>query len=58
MADWYAAFEERAAIAQYDGGLERADAEFHALQWLLSEFADCLSRRDPVPERSTRPAAC
>ncbi len=40
-ADWLAFFEERAAIAQHDGGLSRTDAERRAyeccvVRWLNS----------------------
>lgn len=30
LGDWFAAFEERASVLEYDGGLERAEAERQA----------------------------
>ena len=53
-ADWQALFEERAAIAEFDGGLSRTQAEAHALahcaaEWLERQGADLrLSVADAV----------
>ena len=39
--DWLAYFDERAGIAEYDGGLPRAEAEKRAYDYCISE---CLGR--------------
>ena len=36
--DWLAFFDERAAISEHDGGLERADAERQAFECCISEW--------------------
>ncbi len=36
--DWRAYFDERAGIAEHDGGLERADAERQAFECCISEW--------------------
>jgi hypothetical protein len=36
--DWRAYFEERAAIAEFDGGLPRAKAEAVAYAWTVHEW--------------------
>lgn len=36
--DWQAYFDERAAIAEYDGGLSRADAEAQAFECCISRW--------------------
>ena len=36
--DWQAHFDERAGIAEHDGGLERADAEQRAFECCISEW--------------------
>lgn len=53
-ADWQALFDERAAIAEFDGGLPRKEAEVQALahcamEWLERQGADLqLSVADAV----------
>ena len=36
--DWREFFEERAAIAEFDGGLPRGEAEAHAFAWCAGEW--------------------
>ncbi len=36
--DWHGFFEERAAIAEHDGGLSRAEAEARAWKWTVAEW--------------------
>jgi hypothetical protein len=38
--DWRIDYEERAAILQYDGGLDRGEAEAHALQEIAQRIRD------------------
>lgn len=40
LEDWWFDFDERAAIAEYEGGLERSEAEYQALK-LLRWHMDC-----------------
>jgi hypothetical protein len=42
--DWLAFFDERAGIAEFDGGVARAEAEAHAFECCLSEWLN----RNPV----------
>ena len=37
-ADWHFAWDERAAIMEYDGGLSREQAEVHALLDILEQM--------------------
>lgn len=39
-AEWFARFEERAAIREYEGGFDRAEAERLAREDLAEEFPD------------------
>ncbi len=50
--DWQAYFDERAAIAEYDGGLLRADAERQAFECCVMEWL----WRNPPP--ATGPEQC
>ena len=38
--DWRALFDERAGIAEFDGGLPRADAEARAFACCVAEWLD------------------
>jgi hypothetical protein len=49
--DWQAFFEERAGIAEFDGGLPRSDAEARAFECCLSEWLN----RNPA---SSGPGYC
>ena len=49
--DWCAYYDERAAIAEYDGGLSRGDAEREAFKACIVEWL----RRNPV---LSQPGAC
>ena len=51
-ADWREYFEERAAVAEHDGGLSRADAERQAYECSLSEWL----QQHPPP--ASGPAWC
>jgi hypothetical protein len=44
------AYEERAAIAEFDGGLSRADAEAQAIREIYDHLQACqfASNRDPL----------
>ena len=42
--DWQAFFDERAGIAEFDGGMSRADAEAHAFNCCVDEWLN----RNPV----------
>ena len=42
--DWQAFFDERAGIAEFDGGMSRADAEAHAFNCCVDEWL----KRNPV----------
>jgi hypothetical protein len=57
--DWRALFDERAAIAEFDGGLTRASAEARALACCVTEW---LNRnpvnRNPVPLPPGRCIGC
>ena len=50
--DWWAFFDERAGIAEHDGGLSRTDAERQAYECTLSEWL----RQHPPP--ASGPAWC
>ena len=52
--DWQEFFVERAAIAEFDGGLPRADAEARAFSWCAIEWLN----RNFVPSPSGRCLAC
>ncbi|MCA1382691.1 MULTISPECIES: hypothetical protein [unclassified Bradyrhizobium] len=39
--DWLAFFDERAGIAEFDGGMERQDAEARALECCVVEWLNC-----------------
>jgi hypothetical protein len=43
--DWRAFFNERTGIAEFDGGLSRADAEARAFTWCLAEWLNRNLRR-------------
>ncbi|PAP91795.1 hypothetical protein [Mesorhizobium wenxiniae] len=45
--DWRALFDERAAIAEFDGGLPRASAEARALACCVAEWLNCNPVRSP-----------
>lgn len=47
-ADSVDAFEERAAIAEYSGGLTRADAEALAAELVQGDLDRCAARGPPV----------
>jgi hypothetical protein len=53
-ADWLALFEERAGVAEFDGGLSRAAAEARAFACCLAEWLD----RHPVRSPPGRCLAC
>jgi hypothetical protein len=38
--DWQALFDERAGIAEFDGGFPRADAERHAFEYCVIEWVN------------------
>ncbi len=50
--DWRAFFEERAGIAEFDGGLSRADAEKRAFECCVAEW---LNTHPPVTENADCP---
>jgi hypothetical protein len=52
--DWRLFFEERAAIAEFDGGLPRAEAEAQALACCIVEWLN----RNPTPSTPGRCAWC
>jgi hypothetical protein len=52
--DWQAFFDERAAIAEFDGGLPRAEAEAQALTCCIVEWLN----RNPTPSAPGRCAWC
>ncbi len=52
--DWRAFFEERAAIAEFDGGLPRAEAEARAFACCVAEWIN----RNPTPSATGRCMAC
>ena len=39
--DWQALFDERAAVAEFDGGIARAEAEARALNYCVIEWLNC-----------------
>ncbi|EAQ34921.1 hypothetical protein NB311A_05865 [Nitrobacter sp. Nb-311A] len=45
--DWLAFFDERAAIAEFDGGLPRASAEVHAFDCCVVEWLNRNPARSP-----------
>jgi hypothetical protein len=52
--DWRLYFEERAAIAEFDGGLPRAKAEAQAFECCIDEWLN----RNPTPSAPGRCAWC
>ena len=52
--DWLLFFEERAAIAEFDGGLPRTEAEAQALACCIVEWLN----RNPTPSAPGRCAWC
>lgn len=52
--DWQAFFDERAGIAEFDGGLPRAEAEGQAFECCVVEWL----RRNPEPSEPGRCAQC
>ena len=52
--DWRLFFEERAAIAEFDAGLSRTEAEAHALSCCIVEWLN----RNPTPSAPGRCAWC
>jgi hypothetical protein len=52
--DWQVFFEERAGIAEFDGGLSRPEAEAYAFECCIVEWLD----RQPHASTSTRCAQC
>jgi hypothetical protein len=48
--DWRLFFEERAAIAEFDGGLPRSEAEAQAFEWCVVEWVN----RGPTPSLTGR----
>lgn len=52
--DWRAFFDERAGIAEFDGGLSRAAAEAQAFAFCVDEWLN----RHPVPSLPGRCLAC
>lgn len=47
-AEWREAFEERAAIVEFCGGLGRVDAEAMAAELVQVEFGRCTARGPPA----------
>jgi hypothetical protein len=52
--DWRVFFDERAGIAEYDGGVSRAEAEARAFEWCIIEWME----RNPEPSPPDRCAWC
>lgn len=52
--DWQVLFDERAGVAEFDGGLSRTEAEAYAFECCVVEW---LNRR-PCPSTATRCAQC
>jgi len=52
--DWQAFFDERAGIAQFDGGLSREDAEARAFACCVAEWLN----RNPASSATGRCLAC
>jgi len=52
--DWRLYFEERAAVAEFDGGLSRDEAEAQAFEGCIVEWLD----RNPAPSAPGRCAWC
>ena len=52
--DWQVFFEERAAIAEFDGGLPRPEAEKRAFACCLTEWLN----RNPAPSQPSRCVIC
>ena len=52
--DWRLFFEERAAIAEFDGGLSRTEAEAQALACCIVEWLN----RNPTPSAPGRCVWC
>lgn len=47
--DWLAFFDERAGIAEFDGGLSRAEAEARAWECAISHWTNTTPIPDPLP---------
>jgi len=54
VEDWLVFFDERAGIAEFDGGLKRADAEARAFACCLAEWLN----RNPVRSAPARCLGC
>ena len=54
LEDWHVFFDERAAIAEFDGGLPRTEAERHAFACCVTEWLN----RYPTPSMPGRCLAC
>jgi len=52
--DWQAFFDERAAIAEYDGNVSRVEAEARAFKWCINEWME----QHPEPSLPDRCAWC
>jgi hypothetical protein len=52
--DWRLYFEDRAAVAEFDRGLPREQAEAQAFEYCIAEWLD----RNPVPSSPGRCASC
>jgi hypothetical protein len=52
--DWQLYFEERAAVAEFDGGLPRSDAEAQAFECCVVEWLN----RNPTPSAAGRCSWC
>ena len=52
--DWQAFFDERAGIAEYNGGVSRPEAEARAFEWCITEWTN----RNPEPSPPDRCAWC
>ena len=50
-ADWRMFYEERAAIAEHDGGLDQAEAECRAFKAAVVHWMNCNPLTDPGPDR-------
>jgi hypothetical protein len=48
--DWRHDYEERAAIAEHDGGLDRAEAECRAFEAAVVHWMNCNPPTDPGPD--------
>jgi len=52
--DWSVFFDERAGIAEYNGGVSRVEAEARAFEWCITEWME----RNPAPSQPDRCAWC